>query len=409
MTKTVLILGAGAEQLIAIRIAQEIGLRVVAADGNARAPGLKTADKGVALDIRDVDAVTGLAAAEKVHGIFTHAVEIPHVVAEAAERLNLPGLDPKTALRATHKLERALRFREQGVPFPRFFPAESAPDAARRASELGFPVVIKPVDSAGARGVRKAESAADAEAAYLWATQFSKERVVLVEEFVRGPEISTESVIVDGKIVTTGFADRNYDRKQAYAPYFIEDGHTIPSALPPAQQAEVVAAAERAIRALGLGWGVAKGDIILTDRGPLVFEMAARTSGGRFCADMVPLATGVQILKPLIQMAVGDPVDLRDLEPSAARGAAQRFFLPPPGRLRALSGVDAARRAPGIYDLRLDEHVGPGFTIPPLLHHAARIGHVIASGSDRAEAVMNAERAVALVRFDVEPAEAGIP
>lgn len=406
MPKTILILGAGSEQLIAIRIAKELGLRVVAADGNARAPGLKTADLGVALDIRDVEAVSGLAAKEKADGIFTHAVEIPHVVAEAARRLGLPGIPPKTARRATHKLERAIRLRECGVPFPRFFPAESPAEAARSAAKLGFPAVVKPVDNAGARGVRKVETSAEAEAAYAWATRFSKERVVLIEEFVEGPEFSTESVIVGGKIVTTGFADRNYDKKEAFSPYFIEDGHTIPSTLSAAEQASVVAVAEQAIRALELDWGVAKGDIILTERGPLVFEMAARTSGGRFCADMVPLATGVQILKPLIQMAVGDTVEPGDLRPRHARGAAQRFLLPPPGRLRSVSGLDAARCAPGVYDVCVDDRVMPGFAIPQLEHHAARVGHIIASGRDRAEAVANAERAVGLVRFDVGSEEA---
>lgn len=406
--KTILLLGAGSEQIVAITLARELGFRVIAADGNPRAPGLALADKGATLDIRDVESIVALAKAEKADGIFTHAVEIPHVVAAAAKRLGLPGLDPKAAHRATHKLERALRLREMGVPFPKFAWAESSEEAARRARDMGFPAVMKPVDNAGARGVRRVDSESEAAEAYAWATQFSKERIVLIEEFVTGPEISTESVILDGRIVTTGFADRNYEKKAAYAPFFIEDGHTIPSSLPADKQAEIIDLVERAIRALGIDWGVAKGDIILTDHGPLVFEMAARTSGGRFCADMVPLATGVQILKPLMQLAVGETVDPRDLEPKFSRGAAQRFFLPPPGRLRAITGIETARGGSGVYDLYLDERVRPGFEVPPLRHHAARIGHVIAGGVDRDEAVANAERAVSSVRFELETQEAEI-
>lgn len=402
-SKKLLMLGAGIEQIIAIKIAQGLGIQVIAADGNPRAPGFSIVQKSFALDIRDAGAVTRLAREQEADGIFCHAVEIPHVVAEASRRLGLPGLDPKAAYRATHKLSRYRCLAQNGVPCPRFASASSPSEALKRASDLGYPLVIKPVDNAGSRGVRKVESARDLTAAYHWAVQFSREQVVLLEAFVEGAEISTESVVWDGEIVTTGFADRNYEKKGAYSPYFIEDGHTIPSKLSAAKRREVVAVAERAIRALGIDWGVAKGDIILDAEGPRVLEMAARTSGGRFCSDMVPLATGVQILRPLIQMAVGNEVDIRDLKPRFSRGAAQRFFLPPPGRLLSVSGLDSARGAPGAYDVRLDGQVKPGFVVPPLVHHAARIGHAIASGADRAEAVANAERMVASVRFEIEP------
>ncbi|RMH08880.1 MAG: ATP-grasp domain-containing protein [Nitrospirae bacterium] len=398
--KKILLLGAGREQLAAIHAAQEIGLSVLAVDGNLHAPGLRVADHGVHLDIRDTDAVTMLAKAERVDGVFCHAVEIPYIVATVAQRLGLPGLDPEVALRATHK---ALRYRclaARHVPCPRYAVVETVDQARESADLLGFPVVMKPVDNAGARGVRKVSCPSEIDMSFHWALRYSSEPVVLVEEWLEGPEISTESVIVDGQIVTTGFADRNYALKQRFAPYCLEDGHTIPSCLPASDQTAVLQVVEQAIRALGITWGVAKGDLILTNKGPKVLEIAARTSGGRFCSDMVPLATGVNILKPLLLMAVGETVDLDLLSPRFHRAAAQRFVWPPPGRVVHLAGIEEAKIQPGIHDIVLDESLQIGSIIHPMTSHADRVGHVIASGETREQAVRRAEEAVQMISIE---------
>ena len=88
---------------------------------------------------------------------------------------------------------------------------------------------MKPIDNAGSRGVIKIEKIDDVSKIYVECTSFSKEKTVLIEEFLSGPQISTESIIVNNEIITTGFADRNYDMDEKFSPYFIENGHSIPS------------------------------------------------------------------------------------------------------------------------------------------------------------------------------------
>lgn len=398
--KTVLLLGAGKEQIAAIQAARGLGLRVVAADGSLKAPGLALADRGVNIDIRDVEAVYRVAKSEHADGIFCHAVELPQVVAEVTQRLKLPGLDPDVADRATNKLLRYQCFQANQIPCPRFRLACNLEEAFSHAKQLGFPVVMKPIDNAGARGVRKVAGLDEVEAGFRWVLQSSRESMVLIEEFLEGLEISTESIVVDGQIITTGFADRNYDKKQTYAPYFIEDGHTIPTALSAGDHAKVLSVVERAIRALGIDWGVAKGDVILHAEGPKVFEMAARTSGGRFCSDMVPLATGVNILIPLISLALGEKVPLEDFTPRFHRAAAQRFLFPPPGGIVDISGVEEASHLPGVYDVCVSEDIKLGGVVRPLTNHGDRVGHVIASGETRQEAVQRAELAIRTIRIE---------
>ena len=398
--KRLLLVGAGREQLAAIRAARELDLFVIALDGNPNAPGLKHADEGHCVNIRDASMVTRIGKEANVDGVFSHAVDLPQVVALVAQNLGLPGLDPLVALRATNKFFRYQCFQDHHVPCPQFFLVDSVHSAITKAEILGYPLVMKPLDNAGARGVRRVNGPDEIEEAFQWALQFSHEPSVLMEDFIEGREISTESVIVDGQITTTGFADRNYSKKEWFAPYFIEDGHTIPTILSVQEQAQVLHVVEQTIQALGIKWGVAKGDVILTSSGPKIFEMAPRTSGGRFCTDMVPLATGINILKPLIQMAIAEQISEADLIPKFNRGAAQRFVFPSAGTVVAIDGVQKARQLPGVYDVVLQEEFTVGSVVSVMRHHGDRVGHVIAQGVNREEAIKRADHAIRTIRIE---------
>src|SRR5690606_8056694 len=96
---------------------------------------------------------------------------------------------------------------------------------------------------------------------------------------------------------------------------------------------EVIRIVNAAIKALGINWGVAKGDVIIDDGNVKIIEMAARTSGGRFCSLKVPVSTGINMLRPLILMTVGLTPDLKDLEPKFSKGIAERFIFPKPGKI----------------------------------------------------------------------------
>jgi len=398
--KRLLLVGAGHEQIAAIHAAHSLGLVVIAVDGNPDAPGLSIADRGVFGDIRNVDFLCRLGKEEHIDGVFAHAVDLPHVVGLVAKQLGLPGLSPEIAMRATHKWRRYQCLESHGVPCPKFRLVHALEEAHGIAEDFGYPVVIKPLESAGARGVCKVNNPSELAQSYQYALQYSQEPSVLVEEYLEGMEISTESVIVDGCIVTTGFADRNYAFKERFPPFFIEDGHTIPSSLALDARARIVRIVDQAIQALDIQWGVAKGDVILTTKGPVIFEMAPRTSGGRFCADMVPLATGVHILPSLISMAVGDRVSLEDLAPKFQRGAAQRFLFPQPGEIVSLRGLETACGLPGVFDVALRVDIRVGGVVPQMTNHSDRVGHVITSGETREEAVRRADQAVQTIQIE---------
>lgn len=403
MAKTLLLLGAGLEQTLALAEAKALGYRVIAVDGNPHAPGLAQADVGVTANIKDADRMIDIGRTHKVDGVFCHAVEIPGVTARVAQALGTPGLAPQVADGATNKALRIQQFKAAGVPCADFRIAESRADLLRAAQELGFPLVIKPIDNAGSRGVRIVAHEADLNAAYDEACSFSQTPCVLLEEVLTGPEISTEAVVYQGKIYPFAFADRNYERNPQHFPYFVEDGINYPSRLPRDVQDAVTRTAQAAIEALGIDFGAAKGDLIVHQGQVKVIEMASRTSGGWFGAGSIPIATGGNMLRPLLQMAVGDAPDLTALRARFQKPCAQRYWIPQSaGTVRQVSGLDAAAKAPGVA-MFTPFPPAVGTRIAKAANNAQRFAQVICTGPSIEQAIQHCRQALAHIQIEVDP------
>ena len=286
--KKLLILGAGLEQAIPIRTAQQLGYWVVAVDQDSAAPGLKVADEGIVGDIRSVPFVESCGREHKVSGIFSHGVEIPVVVAEVAERLGLPGLPPDVARVCTSKNLRTAALAQAGVMVPKSMHLLSDDADESVWDYLNMPIVVKPCDNSGSRGVVKVERREDLGAAVTIARGYSKASCLSVEEFIEGPQVSTEAFVNGDQIVIFGLADRNYSDSSDFLPFFVEDGVDMPSNLGAGEINQVGEVVRTAIRSLGINFGAAKGDLIMSKDGPVVLEMACRTSGGWFVSGSVP-------------------------------------------------------------------------------------------------------------------------
>ena len=403
MGKKILVLGAGLEQTLAINEAKSLALYVIACDQNPNVCGLKEADVGIVCDINDTAHLVEIGRQYNVDGVFCHAVEIPQVVSDIAEQLKLPGLSTEVAVRATDKLKRISWLSKHGIPVANFLPVYSADEIERKANKLGFPLVMKPVDNAGARGVRVVTKKDKLEEAYGEVLQFSKSNVVLIEELLSGPQISTESLIYQDQLITFAFADRNYELLENFFPYFVEDGINYPSSLPEETQKAVLALVERTIRTLEIDFGAAKGDIIIHNGEPKIIEMAARTSGGWFGAGSIPIATGVNMLKPLLQMAVGDNPDLELLKPTRNLFCAQRYLIPrESGEVISVSGAEKVASMPGVamFTSFLPQ---VGDRIVRTTNHAQRYAQVICTGAYLDEAIERCKNAIARIKIQLKP------
>ncbi len=400
MAESVLVVGAGAVQQPGICRAREMGYRVVATDGNPDAPGLALADVPVVLDVKDVDGTIDLAKRHRVVGVFCVAIEVAvRTVAAVAHALGLPGLTPEAARNAIDKQRMREAWSAGGLPSPVSVPCVSLEEAALAARRLGLPVVVKPADSAGSRGVSKVEARSDLPIAYEAARRCTASGTVLVEEFMEGVEMSVEGFAFRGGFHALAFSDK----VRTPPPYLLDTTVLFPSTQPPAIQhraAEIVAAG---VKALGIDMAPVHAEVMVTPEGPQLVELAARGPGFKVFTEIIPWVCGVDTVRELIRMSVGETPDLIV---GRSRGAVLRFPEAHTGTVEAVTGVEEAMKVPGVRDAEV--YAKPGDWVRPLTSGSDRIGHIIALADSREAAEAAVTEAERRIRVRVRPARNGL-
>jgi biotin carboxylase len=406
MGKTLLIISGGIEAVPGIKLAKAMDLHVVVSDINQKAPGFALADDRIIASTYDIDETVAAAerydsSVRKIDGVICIAADVPLTVASVASALGLTGIPVRSATLAANKMAMKECFSDAGIPAPWFSAVGSVEQLNEIIAEKGYPLVIKPTDSRGARGVLRLTEDIDLEWAFGHSLQFSPSSRVMVEEYLEGPQISTESMLLSGRGVTPGFIDRNYEYLHRFAPYIIENGGQQPSRLNEDERASVSKVAEMAGRAIGIRDGVVKGDMVLTPQGPKVIEIAARLSGGWMSTDQIPLGTGVDLVGSAIRLALGEEVDPEDLKPRCQNGVAIRYFFPEPGIIADISNLKEFQDVSWVHRLCLFANVGE--VIEPVTNHTKRAGFVITTAKTANKAVELAARVTNGVRIRTAP------
>ena len=397
MTKTIWIVGGGVEAIPGIILAKKLGLNVVVSDGNPNAPGLKFADKSIIASTYDIEGTVNAAYeyhqnVNPIDGVICIATDVPLTVASIAEKLSLPGITTETARKCSDKFLMKETLLAAGIPIPWFSLVKSVSELCSIISERGFPLVIKPVDSRGARGVIRITELLDLEWAFEYTKSFSPTSRVMVEEFLEGQQYSTESVIMDEKNITLGFAERNYEFLEELSPYIIENGGQQPAKIDKKELDSIVKLIEKSSQILGISNATSKGDVVMTKEGPKIIEIAPRLSGGYFSSDQIPLATGINIIEIAIRLSLGEKINKDKLFFRDQNAVAIRYFFPKPGKITSISNTDSFKNKSWVH--KLDLFYGVGDVLEKITDHTKRCGFVITTGNTRDEAVKRARTVV---------------
>lgn len=354
----------------------------------------------VLTDTSDADAVTrALRAASgdsaALAGVVTSSEYFAIIAAKAAAQLGLPGPDPAAVARCRDKRSQRSALASGGVPVPAFAAAGTPEEAAVAAAVIGFPVVVKPADGTGSRGVRLCRDAAEVHdhAAGLLASGRDERGqaavpAVLVEEYVSGPELSVETFGTEVVGVTA--------KHLGPPPSFVETGHDFPAvASLGGEPAGSVAVA--ALEALGLGFGPAHTEVRLGSRGPVVIEVNPRLAGGRI-PTLVRLATGIDLVAATVDAAIGRPAPLS--EPGPGHASIRFLVCDRAGRVRRTAGVAAAASVPGVVDVGIA--VRAGQRVGGTGSFLDRVGHVITAAPTGEAARAAAVEALAVLQLDVD-------
>lgn len=390
--KRIMIIGAGRSQLPAITCAKNMNLEIIVIDGNPKAPGFKYADFAEIVSTRDIEESFKIAEEYNIDGVLTIATDSGVVTAATiAHRLELTGISLESAKIATDKYLMRNQFAENNVPSPDFGMAHNISEAKMISERVGFPLVVKPTDSAGSKGVKKVRNSKELNKAFRYAISVSYSKRVIIEDYMEGPEISIETLSFGGKHAIIAITDKIVGPP----PYCVEMGHTIPSNLPEDIQKKACHITKKGLNALKIKDSGGHTEVKITENGLKIVEIGARL-GGWIAADMVPLATGVNMVKGCINIALGNKPDLTH---KFSKSAALRVFSSECGKVLKIKGEDKIRK---MEDIKIFElFIKEGDIIKPLRSGFDRIGRIVATGRTRDETVQKAETAISLLEVVV--------
>lgn len=307
--KKILLLGGSAQQVIAIETAKEMGYYTVLCDYLPDNPGQFTADKFYLVSTTDREAVLKVAQAEQVDGVMAYASDpAAPTAAYVAERLGLPGNPCRSVEILCNKDEFRRFLAENGFHTPLARGYGSVEEAEADIGRFTLPVVVKPVDSSGSKGVSRVDSRAELREKLEYAMSFSRGGRIIVEEWVEkyGYQIAGDGLSVDGKLVFRYFANDHFDPKCVNP--FVPISASFPYAMPREVHEKVHREIQRLITLLGMRTCTYNFDMrIDRDRNVYLMEVAPR-DGGNYIPQLIRYATGVDLVRCSVQAAMGEPI-----------------------------------------------------------------------------------------------------
>lgn len=300
------ILGASYLQLPLILKAKEMGYETHVFAWAAGDVGENEADFFYPVSIREIEEIIKICSDIGICGICSIASDLANITVNyVAEKLGLPGNGIKSTGKSTNKYLMRKAFDEKGDPSPK----STLVDEATCLSDFSFlyPVIVKPTDRSGSRGINKINTPEELEKAVQAAMNEGYEKKVLVEEFVEGQEYSVEGISYNGEHHILAMTQK----KTTGSPHFIEIGHVEPAPVDKKIYDKVIKIVTHALDSLEIRNGASHSEIKIDDRGNIkIIEIGSRMGGDCIGSDLVRYSTGIDYLRAVIDVACGKEPDL---------------------------------------------------------------------------------------------------
>lgn len=297
--KKIAVIGASYLQLPLVQKAKEMGLETHCFAWEDGAVCKEVADFFYPVSILEKEQILELCESIDIDGITCIASDaaVP-TVNYVAGKMGLIGNDFADAAICTNKYKMRRRFAEFGVSSPKFVIS----DEGYTTEGFRFPVIVKPTDRSGSRGVKKIENSGDLQVAVVRARHESFSGNAIIEEYISGSEVSVESISWKGKHYILTITDK----VTTGAPYFVELEHHQPSQLSDEIQTKIKAETLKALNALNIQYGASHSEFKITDEGEVfAIEVGARMGGDFIGSDLVQLSTTYDFVKAIIDVALG--------------------------------------------------------------------------------------------------------
>jgi biotin carboxylase len=317
--KKVLLLGGSHFQIPSIIAAKEMGLYVLTCDYISDNPGHKFADKYFNLSTTNKEAVLELAKKQNVDGIVCYASDpAAQTAAYVAEKMGLP-TNPYISVEILSNKDKFREFlSENGFNTPKAKGYTFIEDANNDISNFKLPVMIKPVDSSGSKGVSKLNDIANLESQINYALSFSRVRRFIIEEFVEkcGYQVAGDGFSVNGKLVFRCFANEHFDLNSNNP--FVPIGESWPYNKSQQVQEKIHNEIQKLFNLLNMNTGAYNFDIRIDEHENVYLMEIGPRNGGNMIPQVIKYATGVDLVKYTIKAALG--YDCSDLTMNELKG-----------------------------------------------------------------------------------------
>lgn len=382
--KKVMILGAGLLQMFVIKKAKELGYKTIVLDMDKSAIGFNYADICAPINIVDKEACLEFARKNEIDGVLTAATDYGVITASyIAQEMNLPGLNKNTAEVIKNKYYVRKTLQEANADdTPQFFEISKMEDIKQIEKVAKFPLMVKPCDGSGSKGVCKVNSIEELEEAIKQALAVSIAGKVLVETFITGQEYGVESFVHKGNIYILGVMKKEMTKP----PYYAELGHSIPSGLSEEMEKKVKQVVTKAIQSLKIDFGAVNMDLLIAqDNKVCIVDIGARMGGNLIGSHIIPLATGIDYMGNIIKAAVKDEPDFKV---KYNKVVATHLLNLEPGIIEILPNLEKYEREGSI---RIICKLKQGDKINTYKNNLDGCGYVVIQGQDLEECKQQAE------------------
>ena len=391
--KSILVFGCGPLQQSIINRAKKMGLYTVGIDPCEDATCRGDVDAFEVVGGQDYEGTCAVVEKYGIDAIVTAATDKPLVMmAQIAEKYGFPFYSVETAQWSTDKFQMKQRFELGDVPHAKGRLVKSVEETA----DMVYPVIVKPRDNSGSRGVKLCRTKEELEQSMAEALEYSKLDTVLVEEFIEGPEYSIEALhynaishsplAISGNEPTANSQEPTAEviqfteKKTTEFPYNVELGHIQPANISEENKQKIREIVAKIGKALKFENCPSHTELKINERGIFVIETSPRLGGDYITSTLTPLSTGINMEDQLLQIALGERVDTQTGRVAKASGVC--FLNLPCGKVAAIDpAINEVGTWPNVYSFATSLKVGD--EIHPITSSLNRYGQFIVKGETR--------------------------
>ena len=371
--KSILVFGCGPLQQSIINRAKKMGLYTVGIDPCEDATCRGDVDAFEVVGGQDYEGTCAVVEKYGIDSIVTAATDKPLVMmARIAEKYGFPFYSVETAQWSTDKFQMKQRFLEGGVPCAKCRLVKSVEET----SDMVYPVIVKPRDNSGSRGVKLCRTKEELEQSMAEALEYSKLDSVLVEEFIEGPEYSIEGLHYDGKSEVIQFTEK----KTTEFPYNVELGHIQPANISEENKQKIREIVAKIGKALKFENCPSHTELKINERGIFVIETSPRLGGDYITSTLTPLSTGVNVEDELLRIALGEKISPT---PQSVQYSGVRFFAFEVGNIiKHVPDANFVKTWPHVVDFSFN--LKEGDSVNQITSSLNRYGHLTLIAGNRA-------------------------